>query len=191
MRLCQAVDGAVQRAMPVPSIYSSASPWVGSQPCGAKYPGFCADSKGVYADDLWSILKGPSFGTGRGPPAWEREGRARCRVHRHATCLLVPEHVPGTTRTATKDRDPPCATAQFGRCTRLGGDGGRRTQSTIGRSVWKMPSSGTRRSSGEPLERSVLLCSRLRPTVECNMLSRCLSLAGPHRTSSARTGPVL
>ena len=31
----------------VPSIYSSASPWVGSQPCGAKYPGFCADSKGV------------------------------------------------------------------------------------------------------------------------------------------------
>ena len=32
---------------PVPSIYSSASPWVGSQPCGAKYPGFCADSKGV------------------------------------------------------------------------------------------------------------------------------------------------
>ena len=23
------------------------SPWVGSQPCGAKYPGFCADSKGV------------------------------------------------------------------------------------------------------------------------------------------------
>ena len=24
----------------VPSIYSSASPWVGSQPCGAKYPGF-------------------------------------------------------------------------------------------------------------------------------------------------------
>ncbi len=34
-------------AVPVPSIYSSASPWVGSQPCGAKYPGFCADSKGV------------------------------------------------------------------------------------------------------------------------------------------------
>ena len=33
--------------LPVPSIYSSASPWVGSQPCGAKYPGFCADSKGV------------------------------------------------------------------------------------------------------------------------------------------------
>ena len=31
----------------VPSIYSSASPWVGSQPCGAKYPRFCADSKGV------------------------------------------------------------------------------------------------------------------------------------------------
>ena len=31
----------------VSSIYSSASPWVGSQPCGAKYPGFCADSKGV------------------------------------------------------------------------------------------------------------------------------------------------
>ena len=31
----------------VPSIYSSASPWVGSQPCGTKYPGFCADSKGV------------------------------------------------------------------------------------------------------------------------------------------------
>ena len=31
----------------VPSIYSSVSPWVGSQPCGAKYPGFCADSKGV------------------------------------------------------------------------------------------------------------------------------------------------
>ena len=31
----------------VPSICSSASPWVGSQPCGAKYPGFCADSKGV------------------------------------------------------------------------------------------------------------------------------------------------
>ena len=31
----------------VASIYSSASPWVGSQPCGAKYPGFCADSKGV------------------------------------------------------------------------------------------------------------------------------------------------
>ena len=24
---------------PVPSIYSSASPWVGSQPCGAQYPG--------------------------------------------------------------------------------------------------------------------------------------------------------
>ena len=23
------------------------APWVGSQPCGAKYPGFCADSKGV------------------------------------------------------------------------------------------------------------------------------------------------
>ena len=34
-------------ALVVPSIYSSASPWVGSQPCGAKYPGFCADSKGV------------------------------------------------------------------------------------------------------------------------------------------------
>ena len=34
-------------ATPVPSIYSSASPWVGSQPCGAKYPRFCADSKGV------------------------------------------------------------------------------------------------------------------------------------------------
>ena len=33
--------------MPVPSIYSSASPWVGSRPCGAKYSGFCADSKGV------------------------------------------------------------------------------------------------------------------------------------------------
>ena len=32
---------------PVASIYSSASLWVGSQPCGAKYPGFCADSKGV------------------------------------------------------------------------------------------------------------------------------------------------
>ena len=31
----------------VPSIYSSASPWVGSRPCGAKYSGFCADSKGV------------------------------------------------------------------------------------------------------------------------------------------------
>ena len=31
----------------VPSIYSSASPWVGSRPCGAKYPRFCADSKGV------------------------------------------------------------------------------------------------------------------------------------------------
>ena len=31
----------------VPSIYSSASPMGGSQPCGAKYPGFCADSKGV------------------------------------------------------------------------------------------------------------------------------------------------
>ena len=49
----------------VPSIYSSASPWAGSQPCSAKYPGFCADSKGVYAADLWSISKGPSFGTGR------------------------------------------------------------------------------------------------------------------------------
>ena len=23
------------------------APWVGSQPCGAKYPRFCADSKGV------------------------------------------------------------------------------------------------------------------------------------------------
>ena len=23
------------------------APWVGSQPCGAKYPGFCADSNGV------------------------------------------------------------------------------------------------------------------------------------------------
>ena len=23
------------------------APWVGSQPYGAKYPGFCADSKGV------------------------------------------------------------------------------------------------------------------------------------------------
>ena len=23
------------------------APWGGSQPCGAKYPGFCADSKGV------------------------------------------------------------------------------------------------------------------------------------------------
>ncbi len=23
------------------------APWVGSQPCGAKYPGFCTDSKGV------------------------------------------------------------------------------------------------------------------------------------------------
>ena len=34
-------------AAAVPSIYSSASPWVGSQPCGTKYPGFCADSKGV------------------------------------------------------------------------------------------------------------------------------------------------
>ena len=31
----------------VPSIYSSASPWVGSRPCGAKYSGFCANSKGV------------------------------------------------------------------------------------------------------------------------------------------------
>ncbi len=38
---------ANQDSLPVPSIYSSASPWVGSQPCGAKYPGFCADSKGV------------------------------------------------------------------------------------------------------------------------------------------------
>ena len=37
----------VMLSPPVPSIYSSASPWVGSQPCGAKYPGFCADSKGV------------------------------------------------------------------------------------------------------------------------------------------------
>ena len=36
-----------KRQQAVPSIYSSASPWVGSQPCGAKYPGFCADSKGV------------------------------------------------------------------------------------------------------------------------------------------------
>ena len=35
------------RRRPVPSIYSSASPWVGSRPCGAKYSGFCADSKGV------------------------------------------------------------------------------------------------------------------------------------------------
>ena len=26
---------------PVPSIYSSASPWVGSQPCGAKYLPWC------------------------------------------------------------------------------------------------------------------------------------------------------
>ena len=47
-----------RKVLDVPSIYSSASPWVGSQPCGAKYPGFCADSKGVYADDLWSISKG-------------------------------------------------------------------------------------------------------------------------------------
>ena len=31
----------------VPSIYSSASPWIGSHPCGAKYPRFCADSKSV------------------------------------------------------------------------------------------------------------------------------------------------
>ena len=36
-----------ERPGPVPSIYSSVSPWVGSQPCGAKYPGFCADPKGV------------------------------------------------------------------------------------------------------------------------------------------------
>ena len=47
-----------RKVLGVPSIYSSASPWVGSQPCGAKYPGFCANSKGVYADDLWSISKG-------------------------------------------------------------------------------------------------------------------------------------
>ena len=106
-----------------------------------------------------------------GPPAREREARGRRRVHRQASFVLVPQHVPGTTRTATKDRDPPCAIAQFGRCTRLGGDGGRRTQSTIGRSVWRMPSSGTRRSSGEALERTVLLCSKLRPllSVTCSV----------------------
>ena len=106
-----------------------------------------------------------------GPPAWKREGRGRCRVHRQATCLLVPEQVPGTTRTATKDRDPPCATAQFGRCTRLGGDGRRRTQSTIGTSVWRMPSSGTRQPQGRPLERAVLLCSTLPPllSVTCSV----------------------
>ena len=40
-------SAAVPSQRPVPSIYSSASPWGGSQPCGAKYPGFCADSKGV------------------------------------------------------------------------------------------------------------------------------------------------
>ena len=39
--------GAPGRFDRVPSIYSSASPWVGSRPCGAKYSGFCADSKGV------------------------------------------------------------------------------------------------------------------------------------------------
>ena len=37
----------LKRTLVVPSIYSSASPWVGSRPCGAKYSGFCADSKGV------------------------------------------------------------------------------------------------------------------------------------------------
>ena len=37
----------LKRILVVPSIYSSASPWVGSRPCGAKYSGFCADSKGV------------------------------------------------------------------------------------------------------------------------------------------------
>ena len=40
-------EDSLRGAIGVPSIYSSASPWVGSQPCGAKYPGFCADSKGV------------------------------------------------------------------------------------------------------------------------------------------------
>ena len=39
--------GTAVSRIPVPSIYSSASPWVGSRPCGAKYSGFCADSKGV------------------------------------------------------------------------------------------------------------------------------------------------
>ena len=46
---------------------------VGRQPCGVKYPRFRADSKGVYAADLWSISKGPSFGTGRDPVAAEGE----------------------------------------------------------------------------------------------------------------------
>ena len=32
--------------LPVPSIYSSASPWVGRRPCGAKYSGFCAGFQG-------------------------------------------------------------------------------------------------------------------------------------------------
>ncbi len=41
------IDAQLERGTLVPSIYSSASPWVGSQPCGAQYPGFCADSKDV------------------------------------------------------------------------------------------------------------------------------------------------
>ena len=35
------------RAYPVGLSPATRSPEVGSQPCGAKYPGFCADSKGV------------------------------------------------------------------------------------------------------------------------------------------------
>ena len=47
LQLAPAADLSQPCAPPVGLSPATRSPGVGSQSCGAKYPGFCADSKGV------------------------------------------------------------------------------------------------------------------------------------------------
>ena len=51
------------------------------------------DSKGVYAADLWSISKGPSFGTGRGVTLKVEDVRAFTQLQRVASALDQPQVV--------------------------------------------------------------------------------------------------
>jgi IS5 family transposase len=63
-----------------------------------------------------------------------------------------------------RSRGRALAIARFGGCTRSDGDGGRRRLATIGRPVWRTPSSDTSRSSGIAFTRAVWQGSGLRPS---------------------------
>ena len=70
------------------------------------------------------------------------------------------------------------AIARFGRCTRSDDESGKRHLATIGKPVWRTPSSGTSRSSGTAFTRAVRRDRGLRPS------SHAIPVAGLRRTPS-------